>query len=306
MATDLERMEQALSEGKTLAESLAVTDLPSTPAEAPAAQPGEPAPAPAPDELDPYLTAIPEALRDLVRPALQTMLDGVKQKAAGADEATAQLQAMHRAFQSNPKGALRFLGEHYRVPVAFSDEAGKPAAAPSPQRQDPQVDPDAEIATLKQELSRVENMAQAADLMDRLATLRAVRIVGERVAPVAAAQLSQEEQRQVEALRSANPDIPVDTLLPQIRRRQETLRDRPYLTPEEGMYIELGPALIQQVRRLKTQVTRASTPAERVAAGVSGPGASAPAMGATFDPYNLSADQLMALMQATGGVAPER
>ncbi len=308
MATEMEQMEAALAAGQPLGEALVTA--PDAPASAPEAAPAAEAPTapPPPDDLAPYLTAVPESLREIVRPALQTMLDGVKAKAATATEAEGQLQAMHRAFSNNPRGALQFLAEHYRVPVRFADEAGPaPASQPSPAAPGPAPQSlEAEIAAELQKIEAATNMAEVARATDRLTTLKVARQVGEAVAPVAAAQLSQEEQRQLDHLRTSHPDIPVDTLLPQIKRRQAVLRERPYLTPEEGMFIELGPKLIGEVRRLRTQLTRATTPAERAAAGVGGPAASAPAAGASFDPYALSDEQLMAIMTATGGVAPAR
>jgi len=307
MPTDSEIMEQALAEGKTLVEALAAVEAPSLAPDQPVADGSQPSPPiPTSDDLSPYLETIPESLRELVRPSLRTMLDDVKDKSASASEAEAQLAAMNKTFAQNPKGALAFLAEHYRIPVRFDGDPAGAAPQPSPQRQEPQIPTiDAEIDSLKSRIGQANNMGEVAELVDRLTTLKATRIVGESVAPVAAAQLSQEEQRQMDRLRSENPDIPIDTLMPQIKRRQATLRERPYLTPEEGMYIELGPALVQHVRRLKTQIARASTPAERAATGVAGPGGAAPAI-AGFDVQNLTTDQLMALMKATGGVAPDR
>lgn len=310
MATDAEIMEQALGEGKTLVEALALVDAPA-PVTAPAgdglseAAPGaaEPRAALAADDLAPYLERIPEELRDLVRPALADVIAQARAKTAGATDAEAQLAAMHKAFSTNPQGALAFLAEHYKVPLRLADQ---PEAAPAPAAPQPDADLDAEIASLKSKIGQATTMAEVADLTDRMTTLKVTRGIGDAVRPVAAAQLSQEEQRQIDRLRQDNPDIPVDTLMPQIRRRQAALRERPYLTPEEGMWIELGPALAQQVKRLRGQVVRAVSPAERVAAGTSGPSSSAPVTLGSLDLNSLSEKQIMALMQATGGVAPER
>lgn len=308
MATDAEVMEQALAEGKTLVEALALVDAPA-PATDPAGAvpPGAPPPAAPPaaaDDLAPYLERIPEELRDLVRPALTDVLAQARTKTQSASDAEAQLAAMHKAFATNPQGALAFLAEHYKVPLRAAEPApGAPAAErPSPQP----ATLDTEIAALKAQIGQAATMAEVADLTDRLTTLKVTQAVGAAVAPVAAAQLSQEEQRMLDRLRQEHPDIPVDALLPQIRRRQASLRERPYLTPEEGMWVELGPALAKEVRRLRGHAVRASSPAERAAAGTSGPGASAPVAAGSLDPYQLSEKQLLALMQATGGVAPDR
>lgn len=309
MATDAEVMEQALAEGKTLAEALALVDQPAVvPAgEGPPAAPPPAAPPAAADDLDPYLQRIPEELRDLVRPALADVIATARAKTAGASDAEAQLAAMHKAFATNPQGALAFLAEHYKVQLPRAADGTTPTSPdPGAQRPAPHETIDAEIAALKARIGQAATMAEVADLTDRLTTLKVTRAVGDAVAPVAAAQLSQEEQRQMDRLRQDHPDIPVDTLLPQIRRRQASLRERPYLTPEEGMWIELGPALARQVQRLRGQVVRATSPADRAAAGTSGPGSSAPVTLGSLDLNSLSEKQIMALMQATGGVAPDR
>lgn len=315
MPTELERMEQALEGGQTLAQALQAVD---SPAQGTVTAPGEgggqlppgaqASAATKPDDLDPYLANVPESLREIVRPSIRAVVDSVRAQAATANEAESQLQAMHKAFSTNPRGAVRFLAEHYKVPVRFADEAGDPApTATSPQRQ--VSDPSSLDQDIAAELQRIEtaaNMGEVARAVDRLTTLRAARMISDSVAPVAAAQLSQEEARQLDRLRADHPDIPVDTLLPQIKARQAVLRSRPYLTPEEGLYIEVGPTLLREVRRLKAQTVRTASPAEKAAAGVSGPGASAPAAAGSFDPYALTPDQLMDLMVTTGGVSRER
>jgi hypothetical protein len=115
---------------------------------------------------------------------------------------------------------------------------------------------------------------------------------------VRAAQLELQESQALERLRRDYPDVNVDRLWPQIKRRQETMRARPHLFADEALAIELFPQAVQELRRLRRTGARAADPADRGRAQVAGPAGSAPA-GAP-DPYGMTPEQLMSVMTGLG------
>jgi hypothetical protein len=255
---NLEALEAALEEGKTLGEIDVAALAPPAPAEKPEAQP---------DSLDEALSEIPTELRGKAKEVIERFAEEQRQRwESGATQKfqqAAQYEALQRSLQKDPEGTIEFL--RGRMGIAKTSKRDEP---------DPETAYVARVAELKAKATSPESTSdqqwEAVQEYTKLETQRAVQQVGRRVAPMEQAIAKAYEQDDVSRIQRDYPEVALQELLPHVEEVQGQVAKSPYLSKREAIFGLIGERLVKENRELKAQLTQRGGSADKARAVLPG------------------------------------
>lgn len=257
---NLEALEAALEEGKTLGE-INIEEL------QPPAEVEKPADQPEPDALDTALSEIPTELRGKAKEVIERFTEEQRKRwESGATQKfqqAAQYDALQRSLQKDPEGTIEFL--RGRMGIAKPKKSDEP---------DPETAYQARVAELKTKATSSDSTAdqqwEAVQEYTQLETERAFQRVGRRVAPMEQAIAKAYEQDDIARIQRDYPEVPLQELLPHVEEVQGQVAKSPYLSKRETIFGLIGERLVKENRELKAKLTQRGGSADKDRAALPG------------------------------------